>query len=243
MGDLCSTAFWWDRKTWRSLHALVSMETRRWFFQLIRCTFLLLGCDWNWSEPCPLIYTHAHTHTRTHAHTHTHTRAMCLGSQHQSHRLAGLFASTPWVRRVLLWERHLIWCVVVPLQIWDEKVKQDEVKPGARATLGQTEVSFHTFWKETTTALAVWHPKRFKWCWDVKHLHGSVTAALFFLLSTVLCDISIPAQRLQCCSHICLVKRKHSSVLILNRFLRCVKYICWNVIWLIAAVLFWCSNW
>lgn len=39
-------------------------------------------------------------------------------SQHQPHWLAGLFDATPRVWRVFLWERHLIWRVVIPLQIW-----------------------------------------------------------------------------------------------------------------------------
>lgn len=38
-------------------------------------------------------------------------------SEHQSHRLMRLFDAAARVCRVFLWERHLIWGVVVPLQV------------------------------------------------------------------------------------------------------------------------------
>lgn len=51
--------------------------------------------------------------------TDQNSNSLCLNrSQHHLHWLAGLLDASPWIGRVVLWERHLIWCVVVPLQIW-----------------------------------------------------------------------------------------------------------------------------
>lgn len=86
-------------QTQHSLHALVVMETQVWFFQLTGRVRLLLGFDWQsgFGAASPRLFAEGQS-----------------WSQHQSHGLARLFDSTPWVGRVFLWERHLVGRVLVP---------------------------------------------------------------------------------------------------------------------------------
>lgn len=88
-------------QTGDSLHALILIVTRdssSWFG----------GCA-SWRRLKINLYVYIHTYVYI---------FLNRQSQHQSHGLTWLSDSAPLVWRLFLRERHLVWRVIVPLQVW-----------------------------------------------------------------------------------------------------------------------------